>query len=203
MKKAWFGTWANKCEYFARENSGFRIYNLPRVVLREWLQATKKCFKLGHSGTRGIPPAPLQHQVPRHWEIQISRWMRYNPDLRRAVDQGHGFEKGAQGASNAGKKRQQKPPSYPSYVSWTDQTYGPDGFYLISNGMELVWKLWCLFKSQKRCHNMPQLCRPQISHVFGRQSQVDHDNGSLHLHPPIKKTLVDQFQLFLGWKTFL
>ena len=55
MKKARFGTWANKCEYFARENSGFRIYNLARVVLREWLQATKKCFKLGHSGTRGSP----------------------------------------------------------------------------------------------------------------------------------------------------
>jgi len=44
--------------------------------------------------------------------------MRYNPDLRDPVDQGHGFEKGM-GASNAGKKkkRQQKPPSYPSYVS--------------------------------------------------------------------------------------
>lgn len=59
------------------------------------LQATKKCFKLGHSGTRGIPGhqpyAPLQHQAPRHWEIPTSRWMRYNPDLRHPVDQGHGF----------------------------------------------------------------------------------------------------------------
>lgn len=160
MKKARFGTWANKCEYFARENSGFRIYNLARVVLREWLQATKKCFKLGHSGTRGIPGHQHRSNIRRQGTgksrqaggCAIIRTFAIQSIKVMASKRDGGFECGEK------KKRQQKPPSYPGYVSWTDQTYGPDGFYLISisNGMELVWKLWDdAFRSQKRCHNMP------------------------------------------------